>query len=169
MLMRKVAIAGATALAAVVLAQGVALIGARGHGSAVAEDHRVAEFRLNVAKLTSDPPRMEGSFSAHIVGSDRRGVAIDLRHLRNVVVSGEHRNVCEFGGAAVMRVRTPSGVETVEGLLAVRVADNRTPTNPNLDRPDLIHLRFTKPGTHIDYTFTGRVRQGDIDVFVRTR
>lgn len=174
-MLRKIAIAAAMVMATVVLAQGLALIGARGQGAAVSEDHRVAEFRFHVSKLTSQPPRLSGEFNVHIGGRDHRNVSIELRNVRNVAVGGDRRNVCEFQGGAVMRVRTHQGVETVEGILSVRVVDAARRDDDSVsdgedhDRPDLIQLTFRKPNTNIEYNFAGRVREGDIDVFVRTR
>jgi len=171
-MLRKVAVLGAMALVAIVLAQGLALIGAYGQGAAVSEDQRVAGFRFNVSKLTSEPPQLNGDFAVQIGGHNHRSVNIVLRNLRNVAIGGEHRNVCEFGGPAVMRVRTPRGIETVEGALAVRVVDSRQPQGDadggeDLVHPDHIQLTFHNPTHHVRYTFAGRVRHGDIVVFVR--
>ncbi len=153
---------GLIGVAALALAQGVVLMGARGQGAAVSEDHRRAEIRVDVRKLTSNPPRMGGNFSVVINGPDAPLVRIELRELRGLRVGGDHHNICEFGGQAVFTVRTPQGLQHRPGALHVRVADNT-----GAHQPDQIHLEFTPAASNDTYRFAGTVRRGDINVYIR--
>ncbi|MCO5298157.1 MAG: hypothetical protein M9921_15015 [Fimbriimonadaceae bacterium] len=166
MLKKSFLVGGVLGICALALAAG-ALLGARGQGVARSEDQREATFRLQVTKLTSDPPRLGGDFVIDVNGRNARHVAITLRKLRDLQVGGPARNVCEFSGAAVMRVATPTGVQTVEGVLEVRVLDHREGSDDS--GRDQIRVGFHRPGTEIRYEFAGAVTRGDIDVFVRTR
>lgn len=164
-LLKRFGTLGLISVAALALAQGVVLMGAQGRGMALSEDHRRAEFRVDVRKLTSEPPRLGGNFNVAINGPDARPVQIELRELRGLQVGGEHRNVCEFGGPAVMTVRTPSGLQRFQGMLHVRAADNDT--HGDHDRPDTLALEFTRPDSDDSYRFAGAVRDGNINVYIR--
>lgn len=166
MLKKSFLVGAAAGLCALALAAN-AVIGARGQGVARSEDQRVAEFRFQVSKLTTDPPRLGGDFTVDVNGRNARHVAITLRKLRALEVGGPNRNVCEFAGAAVMRVATPTGPQTIEGVLEVRVFDHRDRTDDG--GRDRIRFVFRRPGTDLEYSFDGAVARGDIDVFVRTR
>jgi hypothetical protein len=165
-MVKKLGTVGLIAVAALAVAQGVVLMGARGQGAAVSEDHRRAEFRMDVHKLTSVPPRLAGNFSATVNGPEMRQVHIELRELRGLQVSGTNRNICEFGGRAVLTVRTPQGLQHKPGALHVRVADNAS--SPGANTPDLIRILFTPDGSTETYRFAGAVRHGDIKVYIRT-
>lgn len=156
---------GLIAVAALAIAQGVVLMGAQGRGIAVSEDHRRAEFHVDVRKLTSEPPRVGGNFAVAINGRDVRPVHIELREVRGLQVGGEHRNICEFGGPAVMTVRTPNGPQRFHGMLHVRVADHDA--RGDHDRPDTLALEFTRPDSDDTYRFAGHVREGNVHVYVR--
>lgn len=166
MLKKSLLVGLVVAACAIALAVDAVLMGARGQGAARSEDHREGMFRFHVTKLTTTPPRFGGDFVIEIRGRDARRVSITMRHLRGLQVGGPNHDVCEFGGPAVLRVATPTGVEAIEGLLNVRVQDNHERDG---EGRDTLRLEFHRPNANFQYAFAGPVLRGDIDVFVRSR
>jgi hypothetical protein len=163
---------GPLVLATVALAQVAGVQGAKGEGAALSEDGRHAQFRFDVKKVhfqngTSEvggPLRFE-SESPATSSQGARHVVIEMDRAH---VFAKRENVAEFGGPATIVVQTRLETIRRRGRLNVWVQDNRRPTDPNTDRPDVVRIQFfTENSTGPFYTFAGRVGRGDIQVYER--
>jgi len=162
---------GPLVLATVALAQVAGVQGARGDGTARSEDGRIGRFTFDVKKVflangtteVGGPLRFESE--APSTGSDGRHVLIEMERAH---VFAKNENVAEFGGPARIVIRTRLETIRREGRIAVRVADNRRPIDPNLRRPDVLRIHFlVENSSGPFYAFDGHVGRGDIQVYER--
>lgn len=159
------------AVVALAYAQSVTISSAFGTGLAGAPgaERPNAQFRFSVKQAEyNGQTRQAGSFTIEVRESNRL-VAIQMHELRQLAVNLEDK-VATFSGTATAAVRTRQGVERARGVVVVRVADRRNPSEAEGD-PDTITVAFfTNPDSEEPtYTYRGVVRRGDIVVFEETR
>lgn len=158
------------AVAALAYAQTVTVRGAIGMGMAGAQDAERpnAQFRFLAKQVVfNDQSRTRGSFEIKVRGEN----AITVVHLPNVdrlEVDAEN-GVAVFSGRGWIVQRTRQGVRRTQGIVTVRVADNRDAGSTDGD-PDTIGVAFrTAPDAEPAFTYRGVVLRGDIRVFEETR
>ena len=163
---------GPLVLATIALAQVAGVQGAKGEGAARSEDGRIGRFNFDVKKvfLSNGTSEVGGRllFESEALNTgthDGRHFVIEMERAH---VFAKHENTAEFGGPATIVVRTRLETIRRHGRLAVGVADNRGPLDPNLRRHDVIRLHFfTENSTGPFYAFAGHVVRGDIQVYER--
>lgn len=156
------------AVAALAYAQTVTVRGAIGMGVAGAQNAPNAQFRFLAKQVVfNDQSRTGGSFGIEVRGEN----AITVVHLPNVdrlEVDAEN-GVAVFSGRGWIVQRTRQGVRRTQGIVTVRVADNRDAGSTDGD-PDTIEVAFrTAPDAEPAFTYRGVVLRGDIRVFEETR
>lgn len=167
-MLKKLFLLAIVSCAAIAVADHILVVGSEGHGSALTSDGRRGNFDYRAVKTTAPHhrPRFDGQLRfEQLHTSAHRGVLIEMGRPSFVGVSG---NVCEFGGAGVMRVQTASGHhELVRGRVSVRVVDNRHPHHEHEHDPDIFRIHFASLHGNISYSFEGLVDHGDLAVFSR--
>lgn len=140
--------------------------GAQGRGTAVGDNGRAANFQFHVAKFQDqNMVRVGGQFMHGEKPSNAHpGFSIYTDHIAEVVVTGEHKEICNFAGPAVLTVHTPNGIKRIPGLLGARVEDRNRHSNSG---PDFYGVSFRDRDGNVIYTYAGAVRQGDIQVFYK--
>lgn len=158
------------AVAALAYAQTVTVRGTIGQGLAGPQDAERpnAQFRF-VAKqvVFNDQSRTGGSFEIEVRGQN----AVTVVHLPSVdrLEVDAANGVAVFSGRGWVAQRTPQGVRRTQGIVIVRVADNRDADSTDGD-PDTIAVALrTAPDAEPAFTYRGVVKRGDIRVFEETR
>ncbi len=158
------------AVTALVYAQTVTLRGAAGHGMAGAPDAERpnAQFHFAVKELVyNGQSRIGGGFAIEVRGENGATV-IHMPQVGRLSVDAEN-GVATFSGRGWAAQRTRQGVRRTQGIVSVRVADNRVPDSTGGD-PDTIAVAFrTAPDADPVFTYQGVVLRGDIRVFEETR
>ncbi len=144
--------------------------GATGAGLAGAPDSETpnARFQFHVGSATfNNPTRTHGNLAIAVRG-DQSLTDIQLRELRRLDVDAEN-GTARFSGSAVLTARSRTGAQRTQGVVVVRVADNRGPGQTE-GAPDTISVAFfTNPDSDPVFTYSGVVKQGDIKGFSRSR
>jgi len=140
--------------------------GAQGRGTALGDNGRAANFQFHVAKVEDQGMVHVGGRFMHgeRPSNSRPGFSISTDRIAAVEVSGDHKEVCNFGGPAVLTVHTPNGIKRIPGMLSVRVVDRNRGSNSDLD---LYGVSFKDRDGKEIYSFAGGVRQGNIQVFYK--
>ena len=172
MMRTRLFVLGPLVLATIALAQVAGVQGAKGEGAALSEDGRHARFAFDVKKvhLSNTTTEVGGHlrFESESPATSSHGARHVLIEMDRAHVFAKRENVAEFGGPATIVVRTRLETIRRQGRLNVWVQDNRRPTDPNNDHPDVIRLQFfTENSTGPFYTFAGKVGRGDIQVYER--
>lgn len=158
------------AVAALAYAQTATLRGAAGHGMAGAPDAERpnAQFRFAVKELVfNNQSRMSGGFEIEVRGENGSTV-IHMPNVGRLSVDAEN-GVAAFSGRGWAAQRTRQGVRRTQGIVFVRVEDNRGPDSTE-GEPDKIAVGFsTAPDAEPTFTYRGVVLRGDIRVFEETR
>jgi hypothetical protein len=168
MMLKRVFVFSAILMVSLALAAQAGVVqGAHGQGAARTADNRVGEYDFEVQKATrGSETRLGGRLmfaSSSLVNNQRVQVRINLRQLMALDTAG---NVCEFGGTAVMLVRTAGGAHEIRGNIQVRVQDNRNREHPN-GEPDKFRIHFQQHEGNLTYDFDGKTTRGDLSVFRR--
>ncbi|MCX7993062.1 MAG: hypothetical protein N2651_05290 [Fimbriimonadales bacterium] len=158
------------ALAALAYAQTATLRGAAGQGLAGAPDAERpnAQFRFAVKELEfNGQTRRGGSFEIEVRG-ENSVTTVHLPNVERLAVNAEE-GVAAFSGRGWAAQRTRQGVRRTQGIVFVRVEDNRSADSTEGD-PDTIAVAFrTAPDAEPVFTYRGVVLRGDIRVFEETR
>lgn len=167
---KKLALFGAlgVVIAALALAQTVAVAGAKGHGTAVSPTNNAGgEFMVAVRKIwRGNHSMVEGRFHWSTMATTPAGrIAIAMPNARTLSVNRPEHS-CEFAGPATLTRAGSTGPVTINGAVHVKVVDRRHP-NDDGELRDLISIRFMSPTSNAAYAFDGVVNNGDIVVFAR--
>lgn len=158
------------AVAAFAYAQTATLRAAAGQGLAGEPDAERpnAQFRFAVKQLEfNGQSRTSGSFEIEVRGENAVTV-VHMANLANLSVDAAN-GVATFSGRGWAALRTRQGVRRTQGIVAVRVADNRDADSTEGD-PDTIAVAFrTAPDADPVFTYSGVVKRGDIRVIEETR
>ncbi len=158
------------AVAALAYAQTVTVRGAAGFGLAGAPDAERpnARFRFAVKELVyNNQSRLGGSFEIEVRGENGL-TALYMPNAGSLSVDSED-GTATFSGRGWAVHRTRQGVRRVQGIVSVRVEDNR-PYGSTEGDPDRIAVEFrTAPDAEPVFTYQGVVLRGDIRVFEETR
>lgn len=158
------------AVAALAYAQTVTVRGAVGHGLAgnPDSDRPNAQFRFAVHEAEfNGRTRLGGGFQIEVRGE--QGITtVHMPQVERLAVNAEE-GVATFSGRGWAVQRTRQGMRRVQGVVFVRVADNRDAGSTEGD-PDTIAVAFrTAPDAEPAFAYRGAVLRGDIHVFVETR
>lgn len=163
---KKVLIIATAALAAIVLADHILVIGSSGRGTATTHDGRVGTFHYSVSKRTAPEhhPQFHGSlsFEQH---HNHHGPWVRIQMGTPSVVNGVDGGVCEFSGRGSLTRMVKGHQVTEHGTVSARVVDRRDPHHTPHNPPDLFLVRFTS--AHTTFLFDGTVHSGDLVVFHR--
>lgn len=163
---KKALIITTVALAALVLANHITVIGSNGRGTATTQDGRVGSFNYSVSKRTDGVhhPVFHGSlsFEQH---ENHHGPWARIQMGVPSVVNGVDGGVCEFSGPGSLTRMVKGHQQTEHGTVSARVVDRRNPHHTPHNPPDLIRVRFMNE--HTTFLFDGTVHSGDLVVFTR--
>jgi hypothetical protein len=155
-------------IASTALAQGPGLHTAKGEGAAKNEEGRVGQFRFDVKKRVRQNGTSEvgGQLTFRIelpatANDPARLVTINMPQAR---VYGSVEKVAEFAGPGLIEIKTRQNTARFQGKVSSRVEDNRRPTDPNWEHPDLFRIHFEFADSDRFYHFEGKVGRGDIVV-----
>lgn len=158
------------AVAAFAYAQTATLRAAVGQGLAGAPDAERpnAQFRFAVKQVEfNGQSHTGGGFDIEVRG-DNSVTGVHLTRVANLSVDAEN-GVATFSGRGWAAQRTRQGVRRTQGIVTVRVADNRDASSTEGD-PDTIAVAFrTAPDADPVFTYRGVVQRGDIRVIEETR
>lgn len=158
------------AVAAFAYAQTATLRAAVGQGLAGAPDAERpnAQFRFAVKQAEfNGQSRTGGGFDIEVRG-DNSVTVVHLTQVASVSIDAEN-GVATFSGRGWAAQRTRQGVRRTQGIVTVRVADNRDADSTEGD-PDTIAVAFrTAPDADPVFTYSGVVKRGDIRVIEETR
>ncbi|MCS6883653.1 MAG: hypothetical protein NZU74_20210, partial [Chloroflexaceae bacterium] len=146
------------------------LRGAAGQGLAGAPDAERpnAQFRFAAKQLEfNGQSRTSGGFEIEVRGEN----AVTVVHLGNVerLAVNMEEGTATFSGRGWAAQRTRQGVRRTQGIVTVRVADNRDAGSTEGD-PDTIAVALrTAPDADPVFAYRGVVQRGDIVVFEETR
>lgn len=158
------------AVAAFAYAQTATLRAAVGQGLAGAPDAERpnAQFRFAVKQAEfNGQSRTGGGFDIEVRG-DNSVTVVHLTQVASVSIDAEN-GVATFSGRGWAAQRTRQGVRRTQGIVTVRVADNRDADSTEGD-PDTIAVAFrTAPDADPVFTYRGVVQRGDIRVIEETR
>lgn len=158
------------AVAAFAYAQTATLRAAFGQGLAGAPDAERpnAQFRFAVKQAEfNGQSRTGGGFDIEVRG-DNSVTVVHLTQVASVSIDAEN-GVATFSGRGWAAQRTRQGVRRTQGIVTVRVADNRDADSTEGD-PDTIAVAFrTAPEADPVFTYRGVVQRGDIRVIEETR
>lgn len=155
-------------LAGYAVAQGPGLHVAKGEGAAKNEAGRIGQFKFDVRKLVRPNGTSETGgqlvFRVELPATDSdpaRVVTIKMARAREY---GSVENVAEFAGPGTIEIKTRQSTARFEGRVSSRVQDNRRPTDPNWEHPDLFRIHFNFADSDRFFHFEGKVGRGDIAV-----
>lgn len=158
------------AVAAFAYAQTATLRAAVGQGLAGAPDAERpnAQFRFAVKQVEFNGQSYTGGGFDIEVRGDNSVTGVHLTRVANLSVDTEN-GVATFSGRGWAAQRTRQGVRRTQGIVTVRVADNREAGSTEGD-PDTIAVAFrTAPDADPVFTYRGVVQRGDIRVIEETR
>jgi hypothetical protein len=135
-----------------------------GKGVAGSEDKRIAEFDFEVAKFKNKEGKEEVRGRFHMTQKPGENIPGAMIGIRMVGGLGVNDNKAEFGGKAVVEVRTKDGVKRIEGMASVNVVDQVRPNEQGSEKKDLIRVQFKSKNGEVTYEFKGAVRRGDLVV-----
>ncbi len=153
---RTIGVVAVLALAGLASAQFVE--GARGRGEVTNRENAKGTFSFNAARFLRNNEEVVNGMVEFGTRSRERAVTIQGR-VQRLAVNGE-RKVAEFAGEGVLIVRTPRGVERVQGRFQARAVDRRQ--NGQGD-PDVFSILFEGPN-NVRFEFGGNVTRGEVTV-----
>ncbi|MDM7461961.1 MAG: hypothetical protein P3X24_010005 [bacterium] len=158
------------AVAALAYAQTVTVRATFGQGFAGVPDAERpnAQFRFAVKSIEyNGQSRKGGGFEIEVRGANAV-TTVQLTSLAELSVDAEN-GVATFAGRGWATQRTRQGMRRTQGIVTVRVADNRDADSTEGD-PDTIAVAFrTAPDAEPVFTYRGVALRGDIRVVEETR
>lgn len=161
------------AITAVVYAQVVRVVGARGFGFAGPENNNLidSQFMFQVYRaLRPDtlPNPIRGAFQFNALQSSTvRRVSINVPRIRSLEVDLERRTAT-FSGPATAILPFANATQRVTGFARIYVEDNTRPDRAS-DTPDFLRVEFfTTNSSTPNFVYEGVVKRGDIEVFELT-
>lgn len=163
MILKKLGLMAILSFALTAVAQDHVIEAVHGMGLAVAHGGQEAHFAVRAARLRTEHGEVVRGRFEFRTRSEHRAIGIECRAVERL---GTRGNVAEFGGRAVMSVRTNEGGRRIEGVITGRAVDNRR--GDGHGEADHLAVRFRSHDGSVVFEFAGAVRHGDIVVKSRS-